>query len=125
MVLILDGGNSEKGVHVRRNLFDLICLRHLIRLRAVGNRIFSEKTYFLYTCATCSEIPTNLSPMSPTLTDSRQGWSQTRSQRSSPPHPTTSEHLRKNCMDKYEYILLQKFRKYALMYIKEFFPNFI
>ena len=33
MVLILDG-NSEMGAHVRRNLCYLMCLMHLIRLRA-------------------------------------------------------------------------------------------
>ena len=93
MVIILEGGDSEKGAHVRSNLCDLICLKHLTRLIAVANRIsLSENTYFLHACATCSELPTNLSPMSPTWTDSRQGWSQTHSQRSFPPHPTTSEH---------------------------------
>ena len=43
MVLILDG-NLEIGVHcsvhVRSNLCHLICLRHLIRSRAVTNLIF-------------------------------------------------------------------------------------
>ena len=43
--LILDG-NSEIGAHVRSNLCYLICLRHLIRPRAVGwYFILSEKTY--------------------------------------------------------------------------------
>jgi len=47
MVLILDG-NSEMGAHVRSNLLYVICIIHLIRARAVTNRIlfFSEKTYF-------------------------------------------------------------------------------
>ena len=45
MVLILDG-NSEIGAQVRSNLCYLICLKHLIRNKAVSNRvIFSEKTY--------------------------------------------------------------------------------
>ena len=39
MVLVSDG-NSEIGVHVRRNICYLICLRHLIRPRAVTNRIY-------------------------------------------------------------------------------------
>ena len=47
LVLILDG-NYVIGAHVRRNLCDLICFSHLIRSRAVMNRIlFSEKSYFL------------------------------------------------------------------------------
>ena len=47
MALILDG-NPEISVHMRSNLCYLICLRHLIRSRAVTNRIFffSEKSYF-------------------------------------------------------------------------------
>ena len=40
MVLILDG-NPEIGVHVRSNLCYFICLRHLLRSRAVTNRIIS------------------------------------------------------------------------------------
>ena len=39
MVLIIDG-NSEIGTHVRNNLCYLNCLRHLLRWRAVTNRIF-------------------------------------------------------------------------------------
>ena len=47
IALILDG-SSELGVHVRSNLCWLICLKHLIRSRAVTDRtyIFSEKAYF-------------------------------------------------------------------------------
>ena len=39
MVLILNF-NSVIGAHVRSNLYHFICLRHLIRSRAVTNRIF-------------------------------------------------------------------------------------
>ena len=39
MVRILDG-DSEIGAQVRSNIFYLICLRHLIRPRAVSNRMF-------------------------------------------------------------------------------------
>ena len=47
MVLILDG-RSEMGAHVRSNLCNLICVRHLVRSGAVKNLIFfSENTYFL------------------------------------------------------------------------------
>ena len=46
MVLLIDG-NSEISTHFRSNLSYLICLRHLIRSRAVVNRIFlSGETYF-------------------------------------------------------------------------------
>ena len=64
MVLILDG-NSEIVAHVRSKHCYLICLRHLIRSRTVTNRIvFSPKRrIFLHACATCSELPSTLSPM--------------------------------------------------------------
>ena len=39
MVLILDG-SSDIGAQVRRNLCHLICLKHLIRSKAVTNLIF-------------------------------------------------------------------------------------
>ena len=60
MVLISDG-SSEPGMHVRSNLCYLICLRHLIKLRTITNRIFSEKTNFFHACATCSELPSDIS----------------------------------------------------------------
>ena len=57
LVHILDG-KLESGARVRSNFFYLICLGHLFRSRADTNRIFfSEKTFFLYACATCSELP--------------------------------------------------------------------
>ena len=43
-VLISDG-SSERGAHVSSNICDLICLRHLIRSRAVKNRFFSPKRH--------------------------------------------------------------------------------
>ena len=56
--------NSEIGAHVRSNPCYLICLRHLIRTRAVANRIFSPERYiFLYAYATCSELPSYTSTM--------------------------------------------------------------
>ena len=33
----------------------------LFRSRAVTNRKISEKTYFFHTCATCPELPSNIS----------------------------------------------------------------
>ena len=46
MVFLLDG-NSVIGAHVESNLCYLKCLRHLIRSRAVINRMFfSKETYF-------------------------------------------------------------------------------
>ena len=44
MVLIDD--NSEISAQVRRNLCNLICLRHLIRSKEVTKGIFSKKTNF-------------------------------------------------------------------------------
>ena len=54
MVLISDV-NSEIGAHLRSNLCYLICLRDLIRSRAVS--------YFLHASPTCSELPSNMSTM--------------------------------------------------------------
>ena len=45
-------GNTETGAHVRRSICNLICLRHLIRSKAVTNRIFFSKELFL--AAKCS-----------------------------------------------------------------------
>ena len=47
------------------NLCYLICLRHLIRSRADKNRIFFApiRPIFLHACATCSELPSNISSM--------------------------------------------------------------
>ena len=42
---ILDG-NPEIGAHVRRNLYYLICLMHLIRSEVVTNRFFFRKHIF-------------------------------------------------------------------------------
>ena len=53
MVLVLDC-QSEIGALVRSDLAYLICLRHLLRSRTVANQ------FFLYTCATCSELPSNI-----------------------------------------------------------------
>ena len=39
MVLILDG-YSLRGAHVRSNIYYSTCIRRLMRLRAVTNRIF-------------------------------------------------------------------------------------
>ena len=52
MVLILYG-NWGNDAHVRSNLYYLICLRHLIRSRAVTNRIFPppKRPIFLHACA--------------------------------------------------------------------------
>ena len=64
---ILDG-NSEKGAHVRSILCTLICLRHLIRSRAVTDPFFSPKRpNFLHVCTTCSELPSNISTMGKTM----------------------------------------------------------
>ena len=63
LVPILNG-SSEIGAHVRSNLCDLICLRHLIKTRAVTNRIFSPKRFIsLHACAICFELPSHISTM--------------------------------------------------------------
>ena len=63
-VLILDG-NSEIGLHVILSQCYLICLRHLIGLKAATNRIFFplKRPIFLPACATCSELPSNISTL--------------------------------------------------------------
>ena len=45
MEVILNG-KSEKGEHGRSNICSSICLRHLIRSKAVSNQIFSSKNLF-------------------------------------------------------------------------------
>ena len=59
MVLLLDG-KSEIGAHVIENLCYLICLRILIRSRAVTNQNFylEKKPIFLH--ATCSKLSSNI-----------------------------------------------------------------
>ena len=65
MALILDG-ISEIGANVGRNLSYLICLRHLIRSRAITNWIFSPNMHiFLHACAICSELPSYIGTMCP------------------------------------------------------------
>ena len=61
MVLILDG-NSLRGAHITRNISYSTCSRHLISSRAVTNRVFYPKRpNFLHACATCIELPSNIS----------------------------------------------------------------
>ena len=50
MVLILDG-DSEIIAKVRTNLCYLICIRYLIKKRAVTNRIFTLKSLIYRMCA--------------------------------------------------------------------------
>ena len=61
LVLILDG-NSETGANVGSNLCCFICVRHLIRSRAVQVGFFSQKNpIILHACTTCSRLPSNIS----------------------------------------------------------------
>ena len=63
MVLILDG-NSEIDAHVRSNLCYVISSGHSNRYRSVTNLMFYPKRpVFFHACATCSEIPSNISAM--------------------------------------------------------------
>ena len=53
-------GNSEVGAHVWSEIGNVSYVRHLFRSRA--NLIFFHKIHvFLHTCATCSELPSNVS----------------------------------------------------------------
>ena len=55
---ILDG-NSEMGPHVRRNICYVISLgREQSQIE-----IAPERPIFLHACATCSELPSNISTM--------------------------------------------------------------
>ena len=61
MVLILVG---QIGAHVGSNLCHSICLRHLLKSKAVTNRIFSPKRPTVpCACETCAELPSNISTM--------------------------------------------------------------
>ena len=60
MVFIFDG-NSEIGAKERSNLYHLIGLRHLIK------DFFPEIPIFLHACATCSELPSDISTMTPCI----------------------------------------------------------
>ena len=60
MILILDG-ISEIGARVRGNLCYLISLRHLIRSRAVTNKMCIH--IFLYACANASELPSDINTL--------------------------------------------------------------
>ena len=90
MVLILDG-NSEIDAHGRSDLCYLICVRQLTRSRAVTNQqkslkyeqrnlyiinffnrdreqsqiryFYPKRPIFLHACATCFELPSNISTM--------------------------------------------------------------
>ena len=61
MVVILDC-ISEKGAQERSNLYYLICLRHLIRSRAVTNWLFfsPKRPICLHAWATYSILPSNI-----------------------------------------------------------------
>ena len=63
MFLILDG-KLEIFAQVWSNLSNLICIGHLLRSRAVTNLIFFRKLHILlFTCATCSKIPSDASTL--------------------------------------------------------------
>ena len=64
MVLIFYG-NSENCEQVCCEACYLNCLRHSTRLRAVTNLIFCnpKRLIFFHLCATCSELPSDISTM--------------------------------------------------------------
>ena len=60
MVLILDG-SSGIGAHVWSEICNMICLRPLPSLRTIANFNFKKiKIPFSRTCATFSELPSNI-----------------------------------------------------------------
>ena len=61
---ILDG-DSVIVAHVRSNLCNLICLRHLIISISVNNQIFfsPKRPIFRHACATCSKLQSNIDTM--------------------------------------------------------------
>ena len=69
MVLLILDGNSEKAAHVRSNFCYLICLKHLIRPKAVTNRIACSPIFFR-ACAKSSELPSNTSAMLDDISES-------------------------------------------------------
>ena len=79
MVFILHG-SSEIGAQVRSSFCYLICSRHLIRPRAVINPYFfsSNRSIFLQACATCSEIPSEISTMATIVTNFNKSFSVTK-----------------------------------------------
>ena len=64
LVLILYG-NSGMGAHLWSDLSYLICLRHLLRSRAVTKIDFCspKRPIYLHTCAMCFEVLSNISTM--------------------------------------------------------------
>jgi len=61
MVLMLDG-KSKIGAHVCSNIDYLIWLRYICLDPAITNMIFlPERLIFLHSCATRSELPSNIS----------------------------------------------------------------
>ena len=65
MLLILDG-NVEIRAHIRSDLSNQTCLRHLFRLRAITILIVfssSKRPAFFHTCATWFKLRSNKSSM--------------------------------------------------------------
>ena len=65
---------TQLGSCIRSNLCYLICYGHLIRSRAVTNRIsFQKRPIFVHAFATCSELPSNQSTMLETINNENTG----------------------------------------------------
>ena len=65
MVLILDGNSLISRCARMEQFLLFICLRHLIRLRAITNLMFfyPKRPIFHHACATFNELPSNISTM--------------------------------------------------------------
>ena len=67
MLFILNG-NSEIIARQGSNLGFAICFRHLFKSRAATKIFCPENTFFFFhACATCPELPSNISAMVLTL----------------------------------------------------------
>ena len=63
MVLVSDG-NLGIGTNVKIDMFCLIWLRHSVSSKVITNRSFYLKIpIYLHTCATCSELPSDVNTM--------------------------------------------------------------
>ena len=63
LVLIYDG-ISEIGAHLQNGIGNLICLPHLFGSSVDPNmKLCPKKAFFLYVCATCFVLPSNIRTM--------------------------------------------------------------
>ena len=66
MVLMLDG-STDYLAYVKSDLYNVFCLRYLFTSIEALNLKKKKMSKYLYTYTSCSELPSNLSTMVPTL----------------------------------------------------------